>query len=130
MKFERIVREALVMGGQARIRDTGITVNEIVRLSLDGKSQADILEEFPQLEAEDVHQALGWQIVSSKQLSLNYLHEIRVPLTAVRGYSDLLLFEGKHPDNIIEMLKYIKQNSEQVNALIHEHMMALKNPST
>ena len=82
-KFERIVRDVLVMGGQARIRDTEITVNEIVRLSLDGKSQSEILEKFPQLEAEDVHQAISWH--ASRFLLSNFSFEMRTPMSVIFG---------------------------------------------
>jgi uncharacterized protein (DUF433 family) len=86
-KFNRIIREPLVMGGQARIRDTNITVNEIVRLSLSGISQADILTKYPQLEAEDVHQALAWAINDLKDATGMWRNEILNPLTSVIGYS-------------------------------------------
>lgn len=99
-KFERIVREPLVMGGQARIRDTGITVNEIVRLSLDGASQAEILQQFPQLEAEDVHEALGFAMDDT-------IHAIAInrsaafePLTTIVNYGQLAL--GKTPLQILK----------------------------
>lgn len=85
-KFERIIREPLVMGGQARVRDTGITVNEIVRLSLAGSSQAEILQQFPALEAEDVYQALSYTLgeldsafVSKQYETSDKIQEIRWP---------------------------------------------------
>lgn len=90
-KFKRIVREALVMGGQARIRDTGITVNEIVRLSLDGKSQAEILEDFPQLEAEDVHQALGYVIDDTVTTVKYSANDGLTPLTVIQSFIGLIL---------------------------------------
>jgi uncharacterized protein (DUF433 family) len=89
-KFERIVREPLVMGGQARIRDTGITVNEIVRLSLDGSSQAEILEKFPMLEAEDAYQALAWQSANVNQIANTLAFDMRTSTNAILGYSRLL----------------------------------------
>lgn len=101
-KFERINREPLVMGGQARIRDTGITVNEIVRLSLAGSSQAEILQQFPMLDAEDVHQALGWHSDYLQHLVSGHLFGIRGSASAINGYTQLLEmhlqnleFEGK-----------------------------------
>lgn len=106
-KFKRIVREALVMGGQARIRDTGITVNEIVRLSLDGKSQAEILEDFPQLEAEDVHQALGYSMDTSASIQANWRYWINRNLNA-RMNLELHLDmpdEFSTPEEILESIK-------------------------
>lgn len=121
-KFDRIVREALVMGGQARIRDTGITVNEIVRLSLDGKSQAEILAQYPVLEAEDVHQAMGWYMRTFRVLNLSM--EMRTPMTAIIGYARLgqILISNKDEniEELQEMLKIIEQNTEYIAELWDE----------
>jgi uncharacterized protein (DUF433 family) len=89
-KFERIVREPLVMGGQARIRDTGITVNEIVRLSLDGLSLLDILAKFPRLETEDVYQALGWQTEFFINLIKNFAFDLHNPIGILQGHVSLM----------------------------------------
>lgn len=96
MKFERIVRETLVMGGQARIRDTGITVNEIVRMSLSEKSQAEILERFPQLEAGDVHQAMGYSMDDTIRIVMYSSNDGRTPLTAIQSFIDLILSTNKY----------------------------------
>jgi uncharacterized protein (DUF433 family) len=93
-KFKRIVREPLVMGGQARIRDTGITVNEIGRLSLDGSSQAEILQKFPMLEAEDVHEALGWHSDYLENLNSGYMFELRGHL--IIEFVSLIKGNGQH----------------------------------
>lgn len=89
-EFERIVREALVMGGQARIRDTNITVNEIVRLALAGRSQADILGQYPKLEAEDVHQALGYVVQQTSGLQVNSMQEMNPEISAIEGFASML----------------------------------------
>lgn len=90
-KFERIVREPLVMGGQARIRDTSITVNEIVRLSLAGSSQAEVLQEFPMLEAEDVHQAFGYALASTLTAVADTMSELGESITPVIQFNEIAL---------------------------------------
>lgn len=110
-KFDRIVREALVMGGQARIRDTGITVNEIVRLSLDGKSQAEILEQFPSLEAEDVHQAMGYTVDVTTETTLARRSLMRNRLASAAGYLTLML-EAKPSENTSFQFSMNEQVSE------------------
>jgi uncharacterized protein (DUF433 family) len=116
-KFERIVREPLVMGGQARIRDTGITVNEIVRLSLDGASQAEILQKFPMLEAEDVHEALGWQAQDITSLLRESLHDNRSSLASIQGFSDVLLM-------------LLKTNGVLSYELSHDKILAIQASAT
>jgi uncharacterized protein (DUF433 family) len=78
--FDRIIREPLVMGGQARIRDTNITVNEIVRLSLEGVLQADILRKHPELDAEDVHQTLAYWINTLEEKGRTFSTSLLNPL--------------------------------------------------
>ena len=46
------------MAGQACIRGMRITVSLIVNLVAHGKTNAEILSEYPDLEAEDVKAAL------------------------------------------------------------------------
>jgi len=48
------------MGGQACIRGMRITVSLIVNLVAKGKSIGDIIVEYPDLEPDDIHQALEY----------------------------------------------------------------------
>jgi len=48
------------MAGQACIRGMRITVSLIVNLVAHGKSAAEILEEYPDLEPDDIRQALEY----------------------------------------------------------------------
>lgn len=121
-KFDRIVREALVMGGQARIRDTEITVNEIVRLSLDGKSQAEILEQFPALHAEDVHQAMGYAINDTIRTVEYSSNDGRTPITPILGFIDLIL----SPDKYSHVTKKISLTKEQKQTLEVAYLTAKK----
>ncbi|MEM2857215.1 MAG: DUF433 domain-containing protein [Candidatus Nitrosocaldaceae archaeon] len=58
--LDRITIDPEVMNGQACIRDTRITVSLILRLLAQGKSIKDILEYYPELEEEDIKQALDY----------------------------------------------------------------------
>ena len=58
--FDRITFDPLVMGGRACIRGMRITVALIVNLVANGMSTEEILREYPDLEAEDVREALQY----------------------------------------------------------------------
>jgi uncharacterized protein (DUF433 family) len=58
--FDRITFDPAVMGGRACIRGMRMTVSLVVNLVANGMSTADIVREYPELEAEDVRQALQY----------------------------------------------------------------------
>ncbi len=58
--FDRITFDPKIMGGQACIRGMRIPVALIVNLVAHGKTPAEILEEYPDLEPEDIQQALEY----------------------------------------------------------------------
>lgn len=58
--FDRITFDPKIMGGRACIRGMRITVGVIVDLVAAGATPDEILDEYPDLEAEDVRQALGY----------------------------------------------------------------------
>jgi uncharacterized protein (DUF433 family) len=58
--FDRITFDPNVMGGRACIRGMRITVSTIVELIADGAATDEILADYPDLEQEDVRQALGY----------------------------------------------------------------------
>ena len=58
--FDRITFAPNIMGGRACIRGLRITVSLVVNLVANGMSTGEILEEYPDLEAEDIKQALGY----------------------------------------------------------------------
>jgi uncharacterized protein (DUF433 family) len=59
-EFDRITFDRNIMGGRACIRGMRITVSLIVNLVANGMSVAEILAEYPYLEADDVRQALQY----------------------------------------------------------------------
>ena len=60
MSFDRITFDANKMGGQACIRGLRIPVATVVRCVASGMSTSEILEAYPDLEPEDITQALQY----------------------------------------------------------------------
>jgi uncharacterized protein (DUF433 family) len=58
--FDRITFDPMVMGGRACIRGMRMTVSLVVNLVANGMSTEEILREYPELEAEDIRQALQY----------------------------------------------------------------------
>lgn len=72
MTFERITLEAGKMGGQPCIRGMRIPVASVVVMVADGMTTDEILIELPDLEAEDVAEALRYaaEALRERQLPL------------------------------------------------------------
>jgi uncharacterized protein (DUF433 family) len=58
--FDRITFDPRIMSGQACIRGMRIPVSLVVNLVAHGKQTTEILEEYPDLESEDIRQTLEW----------------------------------------------------------------------
>lgn len=58
--FERITFDPRVMGGRACIRGMRITVSHVVNLVANGMTVEEICREYPDLEPEDIRQALQY----------------------------------------------------------------------
>jgi uncharacterized protein (DUF433 family) len=58
--FDRITFDTQIMGGRARIRGMRISVSVIVRQIAHGASFEEILEGYPDLEREDIQQAIEY----------------------------------------------------------------------
>ncbi len=58
--LDRITFDPQVMGGRACIRGMRITVALVVNLVANGMSPGEIIAEYPDLEPEDVRQALRY----------------------------------------------------------------------
>ena len=72
MKFTRITVNPKQMGGVPCIRGLRIPVATVVDMIADGMSQAEILRAFPDLEEQDLHEALQYaaEAVRERQLPL------------------------------------------------------------
>jgi uncharacterized protein (DUF433 family) len=57
-EFDRITFDPEVMGGRACIRGLRVTVALILNLVAAGMTAAEIVDDYPYLEPEDVQQAL------------------------------------------------------------------------
>jgi uncharacterized protein (DUF433 family) len=60
MTLERITLDPNIMGGKPCIRGMRVTVGMLVGLIASGYTIAQILEQYPYLEAEDIRQALAY----------------------------------------------------------------------
>ena len=70
-KLDRITVDPNVCLGQPVIRGTRITVSVILKMLASGKSIQDVLEAYPELEEEDIRQAIKYAAwVVSEQLHL------------------------------------------------------------
>jgi uncharacterized protein (DUF433 family) len=58
--FDRVTFDPRIMGGRACVRGIRITVSLLVNLVANGMTTEAILSEYPDLESEDVRQALQY----------------------------------------------------------------------
>ena len=58
--FDRITFEPAAMGGRACIRGMRMTVSLVVNVVANGMTTEDIVREYPELETEDIRQALQY----------------------------------------------------------------------
>lgn len=58
--FDRITFDPKILGGRAAIRGMRIPVSVIVGQIAHGATQDEVLREYPDLEREDLEQALGY----------------------------------------------------------------------
>ncbi|MCL4849640.1 MAG: DUF433 domain-containing protein [Acidobacteria bacterium] len=72
-RFDRITHVPDVLAGRATIRGLRISVSHVVNLVANGLTPADVCVELPELEEEDVRQALGY----AAALANDELHTLR-----------------------------------------------------
>ena len=58
--FDRITFDPTVMGGRACIRGMRNTVSLVLNLVANEMSSEEIIESYPYIEPEDIHQALQY----------------------------------------------------------------------
>lgn len=73
MKYTRITVDAAQMGGVPCIRGLRIPVATVVGMVAEGMSEDDILKAHPDLEREDIHEALRYaaEAVRERELPLS-----------------------------------------------------------
>ena len=62
-RLERITVDPSVMGGKPCVRGMRITVGTVIGLLAVGKSQQEILNAYPYLDAEDIEQCLAYAVL-------------------------------------------------------------------
>ncbi|MDE0022939.1 MAG: DUF433 domain-containing protein [Spirochaetaceae bacterium] len=70
--LERITVRSEVFGGKPIIRDMRIAVEHVVGMLAAGDRAETILDEYPDLEPEDIHACL---LFGRRSLSSEYVHE-------------------------------------------------------
>jgi uncharacterized protein (DUF433 family) len=60
MEFDRITIDPALMNGQPCIRNMRLTVRRVVELTALYPNREDLLREYPELEDEDIRQALRY----------------------------------------------------------------------
>ncbi len=73
MKFDRITLKPTQMGGVPCIRGLRIPVATVVGMVADGMADEEILRAYPDLEAEDVREALWFAAESVRERELPLL---------------------------------------------------------
>lgn len=71
--FDRITQNPDVLAGRATIRGLRVSVAHVVNLVANGLTLAQVVEELPDLDEEDVRQALAY----AAALAQDELHPIR-----------------------------------------------------
>lgn len=74
MKFSRITVDTKKMGGLPCIRALRIPVSTVVGMVAEGMSEGEILKAYPDLEREDIAEALRYAAAA--------VHERELPLVA------------------------------------------------
>ena len=70
MTFQRITIKPEQMGGMPCLRGLRIPVATVVGMVADGVSEQDILAAYPDLEAEDIHEALRFAAEAVRERGL------------------------------------------------------------
>jgi uncharacterized protein (DUF433 family) len=75
-QLDRITFNPQIMAGQACSRGMRIPVSLLLNLVANGKPNEEILEEYPDLEIEDIQQALRYvatdQVLPIKKISVSF----------------------------------------------------------
>jgi uncharacterized protein (DUF433 family) len=72
MKFERITVDPSQMGGVPCIRGSRIPVATVVGLIAEGMDETEILNSYPDLEPNDIRQALRYAAEAVRERELHF----------------------------------------------------------
>lgn len=77
MKFDRIHRDPARMNGQPTVRDLRLTVRRVVELAALYPNRDEFRREYPELEDEDIQQALSFaaSYLEDRSIEIPVIHE-------------------------------------------------------
>lgn len=67
MQLDRITVNPTVMGGKPCVRNMRITVSLVINLVASGMSHREIMDEYPDLEEEDIRQCLYYGSLAANE---------------------------------------------------------------
>jgi uncharacterized protein (DUF433 family) len=73
MKLDRITTDPARMNGQPCVRSMRLTVRRVVELAADYRNRMELYQEYPEVEDEDVRQALLHATVQQREISMTVL---------------------------------------------------------
>lgn len=111
-EFDRITVDPTVNNGLASIRDTGITVSEVVSRIVKGESFRDVIQIYPSFEYEDIVQALAYAVQNLVQNINMTRFDTNGLFSSVIGYSELLLNMETSPEARQKCLQTLNQNAK------------------
>jgi uncharacterized protein (DUF433 family) len=71
-ELKRITFDPNIMGGKPTIRGMRVTVGTLVGLVASGYTNAQILEMYPYLEAEDISEALAYAAWRAEEIDIPF----------------------------------------------------------
>ena len=71
--FDRITSDPDVLGGKACIRGIRLSVSLVINLLANGMTAQEIIEEYPDLEPEDLQQALRYAAENADTKECGYV---------------------------------------------------------
>jgi uncharacterized protein (DUF433 family) len=75
MKFDRITIDPARMNGQPCIRDLRLTVRRVIELLALYPDREELREEYPELEDEDIQQALAYAAAHLEDRIVEFAYE-------------------------------------------------------
>jgi uncharacterized protein (DUF433 family) len=76
MKFDRITINPNRMNGQPCIRDLRLTVRRVLEILAVYPTREELYREYPELEEEDIRQALAYAAASLEDRIIEFPYEI------------------------------------------------------
>lgn len=118
--FERIGADPKSFSQIARIRDTGIAVSQVVSQLVNGVPVSAVLAQHPQLEMEDIVQALSFAVTSMIEVNAVVAHDARKPLSIILGYAGILTEAGISESERIEFSQQIVDQAARSSSIWNE----------